>query len=142
MGDMEGMKMDHGSMPGMSMKEMDHSSMHGMKKELPDKPGETPMGWHSGFPAGERVLSYADLKSLTPQKDLRPAGREITVHLGGSLERSIWTLNGRKFSEGEPIALQYGERVKITFVNAPMMAHTPHDRKSIVRGKEGTKRGE
>jgi CopA family copper-resistance protein len=138
MGDM---KMDHGSMPGMdmssgSMKAMDHSAMGGTHVPGMDmsgaanapqgEPGETPMGWNSGFPAGEKLLSYADLKSLTPQKDRRPPAREITVHLGGNMERYIWTLNGKKFSEAKPIELGYGERVKLTFVNDTMMAHPMH----------------
>ena len=73
-----------------------------------------------------KALRYADLKSLTPQKDTRTAGREIVVRLGGNMERYIWTLNGRKASEADPIALHYGERVKLTFVNESMMAHPMH----------------
>lgn len=134
---MGGMKMDHGSMPG-SMPGMDHSSMAmggmqmpgmdmpDMKKEPQAKDGETPMGWNSGFPVGEKVLSYADLRSLTPQKDTRPPAREIIVRLGGNMERYVWTLNGKTFVEARPIDLAYGERVKLTFVNDTMMAHPMH----------------
>jgi FtsP/CotA-like multicopper oxidase with cupredoxin domain len=42
------------------------------------------------------------------------------------MERYIWTLNGAKFGEASPIALRYGERVKLTFVNETMMAHPMH----------------
>jgi len=127
---MPGMSMD--SMNGMAMKGMDHSktggmNMSGMQGDAADtNKTEAPQGWYSGFPAGEKVLSYADLKSLTPQKDIRPAGREIVVHLGGNMERYIWTLNGKKFSDAKPIELKYGERVKLTFVNDTMMAHPMH----------------
>lgn len=123
MGSMNGMKMDQGSMQGMDM-----ANMNGMKHEGTSAAGEEkePKGWGAGFPAGEKVLSYADLKSLTPQKDTRPAGREITVHLTGNMKRYIWTLNGKKFEEAKPIELKYGERVKLTFVNDTMMAHPMH----------------
>jgi hypothetical protein len=54
-------------------------------------------GWASGAPYGSRVLSYADLRSRTPQDDVRPAEREVVLRLSGSMERYIWTLNGAKF---------------------------------------------
>jgi FtsP/CotA-like multicopper oxidase with cupredoxin domain len=84
------------------------------------------MGWASGAPESVKVLSYADLKSLKAQKDTRPEQREIKVHLGGTMERYIWTLNGKKYEDAEPINLTYGERVKLTFVNDTMMAHPMH----------------
>lgn len=142
-GAMAGMKMDHGSkngmaMSGMDMKGMDHSQMSGMDHgsmlgmshdgkatEAESETGQ-PMGWGAGFPAGEKVLSYADLKSLKPQKDTRSPSREIIVNLGGNMERYIWTLNGKKFEDAKPIELKYGERVKLTFVNNTMMAHPMH----------------
>lgn len=83
-------------------------------------------GWASGAPYGSRVLSYADLRSRTPQQDVRPAEREIVVRLSGNMERYIWTMNGAKFGEAEPIQLRQGERVKLTFVNETMMAHPMH----------------
>ncbi|HEX8568857.1 MAG TPA: copper resistance system multicopper oxidase [Caulobacteraceae bacterium] len=83
-------------------------------------------GWSNGAPAGSRVLSYADLRSADPQKDTRPAEREIVVRLGGNMERYIWTINGVTFEDAEPIRLRYGERVKLTFINETMMAHPMH----------------
>ncbi len=133
MGDMKGMDgmkdMDHGGMS--DMKGMDHGAGgmsgtdHGGKPEQPSS--GPPRGWaDAGTPPGMKALRYADLKSLTPQKDTRPAAREIVVRLGGNMERYIWTLNGRKASEADPIELHYGERVKLTFVNESMMAHPMH----------------
>lgn len=131
MGSMEGM--DHGSMAGMDMggmdmSQMDHAATNTKPKESKTSAEEeqAPKGWGAGFPAGEKVLSYSDLKSLTPQKDLREPSREIVVHLTGNMERYIWTLNGRKFEDAKPIELKYGERVKLTFVNDTMMAHPMH----------------
>lgn len=83
-------------------------------------------GWASGAPDGSRVLSYADLRSATPQSDVRAPGREIVVRLGGNMERYIWTINGRRFEDAEPIRLRYGERVRMTFINESMMAHPMH----------------
>ncbi|NOT41856.1 MAG: copper resistance system multicopper oxidase [Alphaproteobacteria bacterium] len=124
---MDGVKdMDHGA-DGMSG--TDHSSMsgtdHGAKSAQPSS--GSPRGWaDAGTPPGMKALRYADLKSLVPQKDTRPAAREIVVHLGGNMERYIWTLNGRKANEADPIELHHGERVKLTFVNESMMAHPMH----------------
>jgi FtsP/CotA-like multicopper oxidase with cupredoxin domain len=72
-------------------------------------------------------LSYRDLRALNNQLDTRPPEREIEIRLGGNMERYIWTLNGRKFSEArQPINLRYGERVRLKFVNDTMMAHPMH----------------
>ena len=91
----------------------------------PDGSGRV-YGWSNGAPAGVRVLSYADLRSAEPQKDVRPAEREIVVRLGGNMERYIWTINGQTFEKAEPIRLRYGERARLTFVNESMMAHPMH----------------
>ncbi len=124
MNDMKGM--DHG---GGEMSGMDHGGMSGMDhgaKPAPPSSGP-PRGWaDAGTPPGMKALGYADLKSLVPQKDTRPAAREIVVRLGGNMERYIWTLNDRKANEADPIELHYGERVKLTFVNESMMAHPMH----------------
>jgi L-ascorbate oxidase len=42
------------------------------------------------------------------------------------MERYIWSINGIKFQDAEPIRLQYGERVRFKFVNETMMAHPMH----------------
>ncbi len=52
---------------------------------------------------GIRHCEYSDLKSLTPQPDTRPAERELEVRLGGNMERYIWTINGKKFTEVEAV---------------------------------------
>ena len=118
-GDMKGM--DHGTMG--DMKGMDHGAMDETRKS----PGAAARGWaDASTPPGMRALKYADLKSLEIQKDTRPEEREIVVRLGGNMERFIWTINGRKSGDAEPIKLRYGERVKLTFVNESMMAHPMH----------------
>ncbi len=138
---MADMGMAHGGMPAMSddsmggMQGMGHGSagdMQGMDHgSMDDKQASSgdakPRGWgNASTPPGMRALSYADLKSLALQKDTRREEREIVVRLGGNMERFIWTINGRKSSDAEPINLRYGERVKLTFVNESMMAHPMH----------------
>lgn len=75
---------------------------------------------------GEKFLVYGDLRAMRPWKDYRKPDREIEIRLGGNMERYIWTINGKKFSEAEPIRLRYGERVRFRFVNETMMAHPMH----------------
>ncbi|MDP3659626.1 copper resistance system multicopper oxidase [Phenylobacterium sp.] len=102
---------------------------HGMSELSPegtlDGSGRV-FGWANGAPAGSRVLSYNDLRALTPNADSRPPDREIVVRLGGDMERFVWTLNGKTFGEDQPIRLRYGERVRMTFINETMMAHPMH----------------
>jgi len=75
---------------------------------------------------GHRVLSYADLKSAEKHADWREPDREITLRLTGTMNRYIWSFNGKKYSEAEPIRLKYGERVRFTYINETMMNHPVH----------------
>jgi FtsP/CotA-like multicopper oxidase with cupredoxin domain len=125
-------KMDHSQ---MSHDQMDHSSMnHDMP--MNDQPQKntakveqksTVNGWaNASTPVGMKALQYSDLKSLNPQKDVRAPERELVIHLGGTMERYIWTINGKKFNEAETLQVQYGERIRLKFVNDSMMAHPMH----------------
>jgi CopA family copper-resistance protein len=75
---------------------------------------------------GRRVLTYADLHTLGGPMDRRDPGREIELHLTGHMERYMWSFNGQKFSEAEPLRFRHGERLKITLVNDSMMTHPIH----------------
>ena len=75
---------------------------------------------------GRRVLTYADLHTLDGPLDPRGSGREIELHLTGHMERYIWSFNGRKFSEAEPLQFAFGERLRIVLVNDSMMTHPIH----------------
>ena len=75
----------------------------------------------------ENVLpAMRDLVALEPKADAAPPTREIVVRLQGNMERYIWTINDKKFSEADPIRLKYGERVRLKFTNETMMAHPMH----------------
>jgi FtsP/CotA-like multicopper oxidase with cupredoxin domain len=77
--------------------------------------------------SGRRVLLYTDLKSLAPYPDQREPEREIEIHLTGQMNRYMWSFDGKTYSEAkEPIHFQYGERVRLTFVNDTMMEHPLH----------------
>lgn len=122
--------MDHGSMQGMTgddmgnMSGMDHGAMDMNKKS---DTSARPRGWaDSGAPPGTKTLSYADLKSLTLNDDLREPEQTIEVRLTGNMKRFIWTINGKKEGDAQPIELKYGERVRLKFVNETMMAHPMH----------------
>ena len=73
-----------------------------------------------------RVLVYTDLRSIKPGYDLRAPSRDVELHLTGNMKRFIWSFDGKKLSEAEPIRLPYGERVRFTFVNDTMMNHPLH----------------
>ncbi|MEN8167253.1 MAG: copper resistance system multicopper oxidase [Pseudomonadota bacterium] len=75
---------------------------------------------------GRRVLTYADLKNLRATHDHREPDREIELHLTGNMGRYMWSINGVKHSDAEPLRWKLGERLRITFVNDTMMNHPMH----------------
>lgn len=125
------MHMKH-DMQAMSASEHDHAMMnmnHEMPAQSENKPkkDEPVYGWaNASTPAGMKALQYSDLQSLTPQPDTRVPERELVIRLGGNMERYIWTINGKKFSDTTPLQVKYGERIRLKFVNDSMMAHPMH----------------
>lgn len=137
------------AMPGMKMDQAaDHSSHSASKPGLPTPksvkhgpdthgpgnsavPMETRSRLHepgTGLEASERrVLVYTDLKSLKPFEDQRAPEREIELHLTGNMERYMWSIDGKTYSESsDPIPFHFGERLRLTFVNDTMMEHPMH----------------
>lgn len=130
--DMSAMPEMKHDMQAMSSSEHDHAMMN-MKHEMPaqsenkPKKDEPVYGWaNASTPTGMKALQYSDLQSLTPQPDTRAPERELVIRLGGNMERYIWTINGKKFNEAEPLQVKYGERIRLKFVNDSMMAHPMH----------------
>ena len=130
-------EMDHSKMNHAAMSEMDHSKMnHATMSEnthtqygMPSTEHKNAVvyGWaNASTPAGHKALHYEDLKSLQPQADTREPSSELVVRLGGTMERYIWTINGKKFSDATPLKVKYGERIRIKFINDSMMAHPMH----------------
>ncbi|MEQ1088015.1 copper resistance system multicopper oxidase [Acinetobacter seifertii] len=130
--DMSAMSEMNHDIQTMSSSEHDHAMMnmnHEMPSQSENKPknDEPVYGWaNASTPAGMKALQYSDLQSLTPQSDTRAPERELVIRLGGNMERYIWTINGKKFNEAEPLQVKYGERIRLKFVNDSMMAHPMH----------------
>jgi FtsP/CotA-like multicopper oxidase with cupredoxin domain len=75
---------------------------------------------------GRRVLTYGDLHTLDGPLDAREPQREVELHLTGHMQRYMWSFDGRKFSESQPLRFRYGERLRIVLVNDTMMTHPIH----------------
>ena len=86
----------------------------------------SPLDNDTGAPAGAKVLSYRDLKAFASPYDARDPDRVIEIRLTGNMERFIWSINGRKYNEAQPIVLQYNQRVRFRFINETMMSHPMH----------------
>ena len=133
--------MDHGghgehdmaSMPGMDMSgggmvkhpaSETHNPLVDMQTMSPvaklDDPG---IGLRGN---GRKALNYAMLKSVFDDPDGRDPGREIELHLTGNMEKFAWGFNGIKFSQAEPVRMNYGERLRVVLVNDTMMTHPIH----------------
>ncbi len=123
----EGMKGEKPEQRPRALLTMGDMGMEGME-DMVMTPEDMISGWKkAGTPAGQKMLDYADLRYAGIQKDTRQPERIIDVRLGGNMERYIWTINGKKFSDHpEPIRLKYGERVRLSFTNETMMAHPMH----------------
>lgn len=115
-------------MAGAAPGGMDHAAMgHGTGGGMgasPD-PFYAPGSGLTPAAAG-KVLSYADLKAQSPLYPQRAPTREVELRLTGNMERYIWSINGVKFEDADPIVLRYGERVRFRIVNETMMTHPMH----------------
>ncbi|GAY21070.1 MULTISPECIES: copper resistance system multicopper oxidase [Sphingobium] len=142
--DMSGMDMGQGGvidlsqpanegMAGHSMKMRDRSVAPQVKmgpgvatlSPMPaDRTADRPTGLET---VDHRVLTYADLKSLTPHADRRPPTRTLDIHLTANMERYMWSFDGVKLSDGaDPIPFRHGERVRVNLINDTMMPHPIH----------------
>ncbi len=73
-----------------------------------------------------KILTYADLFNLNKTPDPREPEREIQLHLTGNMSRYMWSVDGVKFADAEPLRFKFGERLRITLVNDTMMNHPIH----------------
>ncbi len=153
MGDMSNMQgMDHSKMTGMTGMTVSHDSMKtagkaGFGSDIKPTHVKTEFGPHIDMRAmspqngltdpgiglrnnmelyGRKVLTYADIFNLYETEDKRDPSREIELHLTGNMSRYMWSMNGIKFADADPIQLKYGERVRITIFNDTMMSHPIH----------------
>jgi len=133
MGGMDHSMMDHSNMSAeqmaMMMGNIEHAETEygphiDMLAENPqyrlDDPG---VGLRNN---GRDVLTYSQLRNLNPTPDPREPEREIELHLNGNMRRYMWSINGIKFADAEPLMMKLGERLRITLVNDTMMNHPMH----------------
>ena len=66
------------------------------------------------------------MRNLYKTPDPREPEREIDLHLTGNMSRYMWSINGIKFADADPLMLKYGERVRINLINDTMMNHPIH----------------
>lgn len=147
--------MDHGNMAGMDHSKMGHdmatmrvkpkygSGKAGYGSNRPVIHSASEFGPHVDMRAdapqyriddpgiglrnnGRKVLTYADLRNLYKTPDPREPEREIDLHLTGNMSRYMWSMNGIKFADAEPLKFKYGERLRINFINDTMMNHPMH----------------
>jgi len=137
---MADMGMSHGGMDHAAMGHdapaavpVDHAAMghaamnHGkMADAKPDSFYAPGSGLEPVAANGGKVLSYNDLRAANPLYEDREATREIELRLTGNMERYMWSINGVKYGDAEPVRLKYGERVRFKFVNETMMTHPMH----------------
>lgn len=75
---------------------------------------------------GWRVLTYSQLRALSRPPLRRPPAREFDLHLTGNMHKYLWGFDGKPWSESDLIRFQYGERLRIHFINDTMMSHPIH----------------
>ena len=97
------------------------------------------VGQNAATPVGQKALQYQDLQTRTLQSDTRQPTRTLDISLDGNMERYIWMMDGKKFSQATPLQVQYGERVRLKFTNNTMMAHPMHLHGMFVQLENGQK---
>ena len=131
---MQNNAMDHAAMghhmtdsPAMKTVQHNHPVGPGVANltSMPaDRLAEPGIGLHD---VSHRVLTYADLRCVEPNSDLRVPERKIELHLTGNMERYMWSFDGVKYEHvDDPIVFNYGERLRMVLVNDTMMSHPIH----------------
>ena len=124
--EMEGMDMSgHSMRDGRNAPQVKMGPGVEMISPMPmDRTGDPGLGLAD---AGHRVLVYRDLVALDRNPDTRAPEREIQVHLTGSMDRYMWSMDGKTMTEAhEPLPIRAGERVRFTLINDTMMSHPIH----------------
>jgi FtsP/CotA-like multicopper oxidase with cupredoxin domain len=75
-----------------------------------------------------RQVGTVDIFTAAPEVDLGSAKPDITLlaELSGGMMSYDWSINGRRFADTEPLTVQEGQRVSLTFNNMSMMWHPMH----------------
>ena len=74
-----------------------------------------------------RLLDYSQLRAVEAvQLDTRAPDNQIQLRLTGSMKSYDWGIDGKKFPAGEPVEIEQGQRVRLTFKNTTAMFHPMH----------------
>lgn len=92
----------------------------------------TPKGAVAQVP--DKASQKAGAIGFDLERKLRPAEpgpgrwpvRTFVVNLTGSMSPYVWTLNGQRYGEGEPLRVRRGEWVEIDMRNQTAMSHPMH----------------
>ncbi len=139
--DMAGM--DHSKMPGMSQQ-----GMTGMRHPVPSSNADgvdakTLLGKPTvdnvamepknrlaeagdGLDGNGRRHAAPTPRSIRPTSRGELPTRALEFHLTGNMQRFIWGMNGKKFSQAGPVAVRLGERIRFVLINDTMMEHPMH----------------
>ena len=73
-------------------------------------------------------LGTADIFTATPADDLGSAKPDttLTAELSGTMMAYDWKINGRAFTDTQPLPIRQGQRATLTFNNTTMMWHPMH----------------
>ena len=74
-----------------------HGAGNAMVAEIPQNRLGEPGTGLDGMPW--RVLVYTDLRRSKPDPAYRRPQHEMELHLTGNMERNIWSIDGKKYSE-------------------------------------------
>jgi multicopper oxidase len=79
-------------------------------------------------PELSRRVGTIDMFTATPEVDLGSTKPDTTLsaELSGGMMNYDWMINGRPVSDTEPLTVQEGQRVSLTFSNTSMMWHPMH----------------
>ncbi|WP_295797454.1 copper resistance system multicopper oxidase [uncultured Microbulbifer sp.] len=76
---------------------------------------------------GWKVLTYKDLVSAEPQPYKATVDREMCINITANMERFIFSLDGKKFTQQPgPYLFRHNERLRLFLVNHTMMEHPMH----------------
>lgn len=83
----------------------------------------TPPRFHQGL----SLATYWDLAAAAPRA--HPAGEPARWHrqvLGGGMRSPYWSINGRVHPDSERLAVEPGDKVRLSYFNRSMMPHPMH----------------
>lgn len=107
---------------------MDHGA-HGDTSEPSSHHDHEHMGHAMPAKAAAVVesLTVDDLKALkSTELPPKPSVQELTLTLGGDMERYIWHINGKAIQQERNIVVKEGDVIRFKFVNQTMMHHPMH----------------